>query len=95
MLFPLFCQIFYQTLILITKMRLIELTGRTRLRGGSVALGSCRGVVQPAMFPRFFTIGTDTRYWCVLGAHVETALAVIAVVQRPRGLLAGLGDVRV
>lgn len=72
-----------------------QLTCRIRRKGGSVALGSRPGVVEPAMFPRLFTVGADTQNWLVRGAHLEAALAVIAVVQRPRGLLAGLGDIRI
>lgn len=69
-------------------------TCKTSLRI-DLAMGRRRGVVGPAVFPRLCTVGADTRSWLVLGAHVEAALVVIVAVQRPRGLPAGLGDVRV
>lgn len=48
-----------------------------------------------AVFPWLLAFGADTVFWGILGAHLEAALVVTDAVQCPRGLLAGLGDVRV
>lgn len=46
------------------------------------------------MSPRLLAFGADTVFG-ILGAYLEAALVVADAVQCPRGLLAGLGDVRV
>lgn len=65
-----------------------------RLSGTDVTMRRRRRIVNPAMFPRFWTIGAETSCRIVVGARIVAALAGTGH-QRLRGLFAGLRNFRI
>lgn len=66
----------------------------SRLNRINLAVGRRRRIVASAAFPwlAIRAIRADARSRPLLGARVEATLALLAALQRPRGLLSGLGD---
>lgn len=82
-----------QKLRILTTTRKRERTRGSRLSAINLAIGSrWRIVVLPAP-PQYLirAIRADTRSGQLLGTRMEATLVFLVAVQRPRGLLSGLG----